>query len=244
MKSELDCKYEIDIEVSDLNQDNVLKPYGYQKIFAKIAEQHLDNIDLNIDVTMKNNLAWALVSLSVEIIQPVIGCMKLYAKTWFSQKKGPFYRREFLFEDSKGDVLFKGATYSVLLDVKKRKIYRSNDLPFFISEPIEEFTIEAKPKFKTLTEFVNIEDRKVYNSYIDRLGHVNNMRYGEFAYDAFTDEEKNNLRNLKRMDVFFLNELLDNDLFSILKGQDGNKIIFRGYNKSRDNIAFNIVIQF
>jgi hypothetical protein len=46
-----------------------------------------------------------------------------------------------------------------------------------LHEPTENFTIESGPTF-------------------DRLGHVNNCRYGEFAYDAFTDEERQNLTRL------------------------------------------------
>ena len=93
-------------------------------------------------------------------------------------------------------------------------------------------------------EFDKIAERKVFNSYIDYLGHVNNCRYGEFAYDAFTDEERQNLARLKRMDFYFLSELRNKDTFSVLKTYDGNKLLIRGYNNIKDNLAFDIIMEF
>lgn len=244
MNSEKDYVYEIETEVSDLNEHNILKPYAYQKIFAKIAEQHLNRINLNVDTTMKSNLAWALVSLSFELVKPVEGCTKMFANTWHAHQKGPYFRRELVFKNENDEVMFQGSTFSILLDVEKRTICRNKELPFSLPEPIEDFTIEAGPTFKTKMEFIKVDERKVYNSYIDCLGHVNNCRYGEFAYDAFTDEEREKLIELKRMDIYFLSELRSKDTFSILKAYEDNRMIIRGYNDTKADIAFDIILRF
>ena len=107
--------YEVTPDLSDLNENGFLKPYAYQNLFAKIAEEHLSKIDLNMDTTIKYNLAWALISLSFEIVSPVRGIGKLFAQTWHSGKKGPYYRRELVFKNSEGDIL--GSTFSILLDL-------------------------------------------------------------------------------------------------------------------------------
>ena len=78
--NELDYVYDVEIEVSELNENNFLKPYAYQNIFAKIAEQHLNKINLNVDTTMKYNMAWVLMSISIEIVKPVEGCTSQYLK--------------------------------------------------------------------------------------------------------------------------------------------------------------------
>lgn len=243
MNFEKDYVYEIETEVTDLNEYNVLKPYAYQKLFAKVAEQHLSSVNANVDTTMKSNLAWVLVSLTFELAKPVEGCVKMFAQTWYSQRKGPYFRREIVFRDGNGEVIFQGSTFSVLLDVEKRTIYRKKELPFTISEPIEEFTIEACPTFKTDMDFCKVDERKVYNSYIDCLGHVNNCRYGEFAYDVFTDEERLKLTKLKRMEFYFLSELRAKDTFSILKTYDDNKVLVRGHNDTKDDVSFDIIFE-
>lgn len=244
MKVEKDYIYEIENEVSDLNENMLLKPYAYQKMVAKVVEQHLNEYKVNVATTMKSNLAWALASLSFEIVKPVEGCMKMFANTWHSQRKGPYFRREIIFKNENDEVIFKGSTFSILLDIEKRTIYRKKKLPFFPFEPYEEFTIKADPTIKTKLKFVKVDERKVYNSYIDCIGHVNNCRYGEFAYDVFTDGEREDLIKLKRMNIYFSSELRSKDVFSILKAYDGGNIMVRGYNETKECIAFDIVLEF
>lgn len=241
---EKDYIYEITTEISELNENGHLKPYVYQNLFAKIAEQHLDKVNLNIDTTMKYNLAWVLISLSLEVVTPVSGCIKMYAQTWFSNKKGPYYRRELIFRDEKGNVLFKGSTFSILLDLTTRTVYRKKDTPFYMSSPINEITITATPSYKTSLTFKEIDRRKVYNSYIDWLGHVNNIRYGEFAYDALTEGEKRNLDRLKRYEIFFLAELKNNDEFSISRAKEADNIIIKGTNLKSEQTSFEVVMNF
>ena len=52
-----------------------------------------------------------------------------------------------------------------------------------------------------------MDQRKVYNSHMDSLGHVNNICYGKFAYDALSETECMNMHNLKRIDLYFRSEL-------------------------------------
>lgn len=244
MNIEKDYVYEAGLDISALNENSIMKPYAYQNLFAQIAEQHLNRLNVNANNTIKYNLAWVLMSLSFEIVKPIEDCTRLYANTWYSKRKGPFFRREFMFKNQDGDLLFHGSTFSVLLNIEKRTIFRKRELPFKLTEPNNVFTIHASPGFKTNTAFNKVDERKIYNSYIDRLGHVNNCRYGEFAYDTFTDKERQNLKKLKRMDIFFVSELRNRDTFSILKAYEDNKILVRGSNNIKNNTAFDIVFEF
>ena len=241
---EKDNIYEIHSDIADLNKDNLLKPYGYQKLIGQIIDWHLDKMDVKLDMTLEYNLAWAFVSLAVEIVKPVEGIIMMYAQTWHSKRRGPFFRREFIFKNESGEILFQGASYSVLLDIEKRSIYRKNELPFDLFEANEDFVIEASPTMKINSVFMKTDERKAYNSYIDRLAHVNNIRYGEFAYDALSVNECNNLRNLNRFDLYFKAEIKHNDIFSILKAYDDKLIIVRGNNETNSNISFDVIFEF
>lgn len=242
MKLETEYIYELETELADLNENNLLKPQGYQKLFVQLGDMHLNNIDINVDSIIKYNLAWAFVSISIEIVKPVSGLVKLMGKTWHSHRRGPFFRREYLFTDSNGNILFKGCSFSVLLDMEKRTVYRKKDLPFYISPPINEFTIEAEANKKVDMDFIKVEDRKVYNSYIDCLGHVNNLKYSEFAYDTFTSYEIENLKNLNRMDIYFRSELRNGDILSIYKNKKNNIIFIRGDKGEKEDTSFDVVL--
>lgn len=243
MDPEREYVYEHQVEVAELNENGYLKPYAYQLIFAEIADQHLTRLGLNVDFTGQFHLAWALISLTVEIRQPVYGTQKLFANTWFSQRKGPYFRREFQFRNEKGELVFCGTTYSVLLDLEKRTVYRKRELPFDIGEPTQELMVEASPSFKEKHVYVPVEQRRVYGSYLDWLGHVNNCRYSEFAYDALTPQQRAQLHRLRRMDVYFHSELRMDDLFTVERC-DEDKIYFHGHNDTKGDTSFYVVMDF
>lgn len=244
MNSEISYTYETEIEVAFFNENKIVKPYAYQNLFAQVADKHLNNYNLNVDTTMKYNLAWALVSLSVEIVNPITNCMDVYASTWHSAKVGPYFRREYLFKDKNGNTLFHGSSFSVLLDVVNRSVYRKKEYPFEIHEPIPEFTIDASPSFKTQLDYEKVDSRIVKNSYLDCLGHVNNCRYSEFAYDTFTDNEVQNLDKIKRIDIYFHSELRNKDNFSILKTYSDDKMFIRGENNTKGDKSFDIIFSY
>lgn len=244
MNNEKDYIYEVVPDVSELNEYGLLKPYAYQNLFGIIAERHLNKINLNVDTTMKYGLAWVLISISLEIIKPVNGCNKLYAQTWHSQRKGPFFRRELLFKDEDSTLLFYGSTFSVLLDLETRNVFRKKEPPFYIDAAIKEFTMKASPYFKTALSFKEVDQRRVYNSHIDCLGHVNNTRYGEFAYDALCLAEKENIKKMKRYEVFFTSELRSNDTFSVQRASIDNQIIIRGVNNANRETSFDVLMDF
>lgn len=244
MEAEKDCVYELPATASYLNQYNQFKPYAYQVLFEQMAERHLYKLNLTVDDTMKHGLAWALISMSVEVITPIEKNMTLYGHTWFSQKRGPYFRRELLLEDAEGRTMFKGSTHSVLLDIEKRSVYRKKEVPFPMHEPTPIFLLDASPSFKMNAELTPVMERSVLASYIDCLGHVNNCRYGEFAYDIFTEEEQEKLKRLKRMDINFLSELRLGDRFTMGKSEEGNVIYIQGYNNTKEDVSFNIAMWF
>lgn len=235
---ERDHVYTVETEVSDLDECGLLKPHAYQRLFARIAEEHLNMLDLNVAATMRHQLAWALVTMSLEIRRPISGCMRLHANTWYSHRRGPYFRRELVFRADDGEIVFHGSTFSVLLDVESRTVFRKKALPFEIGEPLEVFTIEAGPAFERLEGFERIEARRVRNSHLDALGHVNNTRYGEFAHDALTEPECRDLPNLARIDLQFVSELRRGDVFTVWKAVADNRICIQGQNAETGGISF------
>lgn len=244
MISEKERVYQLETTVSFFNQYSQLKPYAYQVLFEQMAEKHLSDLEINVDTIMKYGLSWVLVSMSVEILKPIEPGAVLFGSTWYSQHRGPYFRRELIFKDASGDVVFQGSSYSVLFDIEKRSIFRKKEVPFPMFEPTEILLLDASPSFKTEMAFDRIVERVAYPSYIDCVGHVNNCRYGEFAYDTFTSKELENLKNLKRMDFYFLSELRCDDHFYMEKAYDENKILIRGYNRTKDDVSFNIIMSF
>jgi Acyl-ACP thioesterase len=215
LQNESQCTYACTVGMELLNGRGVMKPYGYQALIMDIAERHLRQFRLGVDDLLQKGMSWVLVSSSVEILQPVRAEMTLTARTWHSEQDRLTFRRELCFTDPQGQPVFSAATFSVLMDVRERRILRPDRLDFDIGQPHSEFLIEASPKLHCKGEMLPCDRRRVYPSCIDRLGHTNNCRYPEFAYDALTEGEISALANMRRMDVYFKSELKPGEYFTV-----------------------------
>lgn len=222
------CRYDLDVEFYFLNEYDILKPSAYPALFAQLSERQLTKFNMDNNRTMEFGLAWALISISIDIIRPIDRCMTLSARTWFSGRKGPYYRRELVFENNDGGVMFQGSTFSILMDVTNRKVFRKKETPFKVTPAQTEYCTEADPRYRPGDSYLPVDSRSVHPSDIDKLGHVNNRRYGDFAYDVLTESEIQRLAHLKRLDFHFMSELRKNQDFQLEKSIEANRIRVRG----------------
>ena len=90
-----------------------------------------------------------------------------------------------------------------------------------------------------------IERRRVRPSMTDGVGHVNNTKYGDFVYDAMTDEERGKLLDIRRIDVWFNYELREGDEFEIFKSvEDNGTLCFTGKRVGESKSSFDMKISF
>lgn len=244
MKNELEKVYKISPLFEHFNEKNILKPFGYQHMFNYVANTHLKDTNQGVGVVIDNRYAWVLVSFTMEIYQAVSELVSFNGRTWFTGNTGPYYRREYELKDDNGELVAVAASYSVLLDMETRTVYRQKELPFEKLTEININLLEAKTRFRENEEFDQIHGRKVYNSHLDNLGHVNNLRYTEYIYDAFTEEEVELLPFMNKYELYFHNEMKLNNEFSVEKHTSSNKMIFNINNKSLNEKAFSAVFHY
>ncbi|MDR0405685.1 MAG: hypothetical protein LBH54_02695 [Clostridiales bacterium] len=243
MENERNFEYHIQLVGNDFNEDGVIKPYVYQNMIQYAAECHLKKLRLDTDVMAARQLAWVLAGMTIEAEHPPAGCVRVAGQTWHSETKGPYFRREFIFFDDAGQVVFRGASFSVLIDLCKRSVLRKFTLPAALGNGNGEFVIaQAKPNFREAEAYDFRERRKVRNSDMDLLGHVNNTRYCEFAYDALSREEKS--RAVKGVAVNFAGELQSDETVGIYKGIRGDAVYIKGVRESDGKKSFDVAFTF
>lgn len=241
LQNEASNIYRYDVSMDMLDGNVVMKPCGYQKIICDVAEMHLNRIHLNVDDLAKYNVSWVLVSSSFEIITPIRSEISLIGRTWHSEQNRLTFRRDLAFTDQEGRPLFHAATFTVLMDLTARRIVRSDRAGFEIGEPFPQFTMEASPKLRSRAEMQVCDHRRIYPSYIDCLGHTNNGRYSEFAYDALTPNELENLADMRRMDLYFTSELKLGDTFTVRRSSPeitGGELMIDGINDETGKQSF------
>lgn len=245
MQNEKDRLYSLEPLFEHFNEHHELKPMGYQHIINILANDHLKNTDQGVGVLLGGKFAWVIVSLTYEIIKPIKELKNLFGKTWYAGRRGPFYRREYLVLDENGDVLVKAGSYSILMDLSNRSIYRNKELPFQLLVENNEYLLECEPRLKEVFDFDEVsKERRVYSSYLDPIGHVNNLRYPEVVYDFFNEEEIKKLGKIKRIEQYFQKELQKDETFVVKKVNLEKRAVFEVFNTETNEKAFTLVLHY
>lgn len=241
LSNETERSYSYDVSMDMLNGDALMKPCGYQTLICEIAERHLRQFHLNVDDLAPYHLSWVMISSSFEIVRPIVGQPTVIGRTWHSEQERLTFRRDFSFIDTDGTPLFHAVTFSVLMDTDTRKIVRPDKLPISIGQPYPSFVMEASHKLHPNGDMQPCDRRRIYPSHIDCLGHTNNCRYSEFAYDALTDDELRRLDTLRRMNIYYKSELRLGDSFTMRRSAPGvtnGELLIDGVNDATGKQSF------
>ncbi len=236
MNTEQQHIHKVKVDFAYLDAQGYIKPHGYQHIIGKVIDEHLSLYKVDFSSCLEKKLGWVMVSLHIDIKKHIQGCANLHIRTWHSERKRIYFRRELKAFDADGNIVFVATMYSVLMDFSTQSIYRKSELPFTLQSPHPEFTLDASPVFKEKLSFKKIGERTVFRSFIDAFGHVNNCRYGEFIFDALPDEHAD-MSKIQGFGIYFCSELKLNDVFH-MEANMSDKITLHGHNTSTQKTSF------
>ena len=225
--NELNLKHNINVDISMYNSNGDFTISAYQRMIMGMIEEHLDLLKLGEKYLMeKHGISWVLLSTSIELCRKILPTEKLTGSTWHSGGRIPSFRRDFVFYDENGSTVALGATVSTLFEKESRRLCLNKDKISVVDLPPNAPVLEnLERRLKVDAPLSVIDVRRVRPSMTDGVGHVNNTRYGDFAYDAMTADERNRLGDLKRIDVWFNYELLEGDEFEIIKSCESDEVI-------------------
>ena len=223
--SEKQHTYRRIISAADIYANGYIKPGSALDFYQRVVEEHMHGYGLDIFTMVDSGCAWTLVSADILFYPVTTGRRHLDFKTWWILNS-PYFRREMIALSADGEPAFKCSTHSVLMDLSRRSIMRPSDLPFKIMEPSN--NSPAIPDAQARYKFdCGVESSGVYavtNSFVDILGHTNNVRYAEAAFDALGSDIIEN--GIKRMQMSFLCELTLSQEYEVFKSSgDGFSIV-------------------
>lgn len=205
---EQDMEYKVNMDMLMRNENNHFTPTGYQRMVMDVIERHFAWGGADESALLAKGVSWVMLSMTVEIKDKITSTEHLTAKTWLSEKNGFIYRRETAFYHEDGTLAFSGATFFAMIDVAKRRICRNPENYVPEPESYGDMLIEAQSRIKwEAVPMDKTEKISVRPSWLDAVGHVNNIRYFEIAYDALSDEEREKMDRLKRFEMYFIGEL-------------------------------------
>lgn len=218
---ERELSYEVQIDTSMFNGDGAATLPALQLMVIRGIMAHLSRLDMDAPALKKRfGVSWVMLSMSLELVRPVERSDRLHLHTWNAESKAPVYRREAVLHDEAGGLVLRAAERFAVLDLGTRRLSSNREAHDYChSLPAGETLMVAAGRRPDLPERLPlIETRTVRPSWIDGLGHMNNVRYGELVYDALP-EARARMRELRRADVWFMHELREGD--RVLMESDG-----------------------
>ena len=243
---ETDFSYPVSVDFDMYDGSGAFFPSAYQKMTSRVVEAHLPRVEMDMPRLMeKYNVTWVLLALSVELRRPLTPNDVLTAQTWHAGSRGTTYRRDIVLRDASGETVAVAATFSAVLDLATRRLCMDRSVLAQIDLPAGETLLEANAKFRDKSVYTEVERRIARPSWQDGNGHVHNVRYGEFVYDALSEAQRLALRELKRLDVWFLSELMPGQAFSVQKteAEDGS-VIVKGVLPQEEKASFAMKLSF
>ena len=215
--------YPLELGVAMFGGHGALKVSAYQELYMQAVEPHLKNIGMDEAKLMREmEVAWVLIAMTAEPLRTIHPDDALHARTWNTTENARLlFRREFAFYDEAETPVLRGATFSALLDLKKRRVCTDRELIGRFTLPAGETLLEASDRLRMKTPAETpAETLTARPSWEDAVGHVNNFRYGEMVYDALSDAERGRMAELSRLELYFVNETKPGDRLALHRVED------------------------
>lgn len=225
--------YDVHADMTMCGAGGTLTPSGWQKLVVEMIERHLENIGMGEQELLDRiGMSWILLSTHVKTERKIKLGEHLTGRTWNSGLTPPVFRRDLEFLDADGVRVATAATYSTLLSAAERRFCTDRTVMDSLWLPAGEKIIDAERRAPRLGDFAAVEERTARPSMTDGMGHVNNVRYGEFVYDALTSAERAAMDELTALDVWFFAEIREGDKFSVERTAVPGGVAVRGVLKS------------
>ena len=230
------------IEISDVDFTKKLKLSTLFGYFQEIASEHAENLGLGFDTLIhKYGVTWILMRMRVEIIRNPLWNEEIVVETWPQEPKKLEFERDFYVRDIDGNIIIKGVSTWLMIDIKDRQIKKSDTIPVEYPPIRKERAIECKlGKIKASGALQTAYTKVVGYSDIDLNLHLNNSKYIDYITDCFSIESHQKY-SVKSIEVSYLNEALPGDTLTLYKDVSslGSNIVYiEGVNEQENKTIF------
>ena len=212
----------IHVDFRDVDFKKQLKLSSLFSYFQDTAGFASEELNLGIqDLIEKYGVTWVLMRIRTDILRYPRLHEEITIETWPTTKSRVEFNRDFLVRDQNNEVIIKGVSSWVLMDIETRRIKRTNtidaDYPLTNQRAIS-------CELGKIRDFGSLETayrKTIGYSDIDINGHLTNSKYVDFIMDCFSVEEHRE-NDIHSLEVNYLQEAFPGE--TLLLQKDVSKI--------------------
>lgn len=228
----------------DVDMSGTLRPASFLNFAQEAANIHADYLGVGYDSMHITRKAWVLARMHVIFHKLPKWRDHVNIQSWHKGANGfQFFRDFVVFDKEGGEKLISATTTWLVIDIDTRRMSKYPEMSDDENKCIKEDVIaEAAPKivlpkdsspFFVMKHVVNYSD-------LDMNGHVNNVKYTEWAMNAIELDVVNN-RPVKELAINFNNEILPGDSVDIYRyseTDENGSLIYYIEGKVNDKSSF------
>ena len=231
--SEIKYEMNINFRTNDFDADDYITPTAILSLFQDIAGLHANHLNLGFKDCYNMGYYWVLVRNKFEIFKNPTPLTKGRLETWPHEKGRVDFNREYALYDEFGDIIARGLSKWVLIDIEKRRIARTDNITYGDGEYVSfnYYQDVEKVVLPDIKLFKHVASHTVLKRDLDHNKHMNNSKYTDIIFDVIPNDIKINKLNIEYIKEVKLNDIIDiyeysDDLYIYHLGLSGENKIF------------------
>jgi len=185
-------------------------------VMLEAAWAHAQIMDWGYDDLKSNNLFWVLSRFYLQVEKYPAWQDEITLHTWSAGTDGVYAYREYVIEDSKGDIILKASSAWLILDMESHKIFRLSDYKTTFPKRIDVNACRNPKRIKPDAHSKELIFSPVLFSELDINKHFNSVKYVERVLDDFGIDFLN-AHEPAEMEVNYLKEAVAGDSIAVTR---------------------------
>lgn len=187
-------------------------------ILIEAAWAHAQVMDWGYDSLKSNNLFWVLSRIYFQVEKYPVWQDQLTLITWSAGTDGMYAYREYILENELGEVILRGSSAWLILDMETRKIFRLSDFRATFPKHIDNRACRNPKRIKPDIHPETLHFNPVLFSELDINQHFNSVKYVERVLDDFGIDFLDRFEP-SELEVNYLKEGVSGDMIAVTRTQ-------------------------
>ncbi|MBQ8302069.1 MAG: hypothetical protein IJX97_00785 [Clostridia bacterium] len=216
----MEYRMKTEVDVHDVDYNGVAKTSSIMRYIQTAAQCQLTEGGMSYDNLKKNNRAFILSRLKLEILKPLRAYAPLTAVTYPCESRGYSFLRCYALE-SDGEVVARAISVWALIDTESRGLVKVNDFDLGLPTlPKNELVLAA---MKLPTTLMDVGGYGVHYGDVDQNRHMNNTKYPDM-YSNYLPLEGKMIRSIT---INYANEAQIGEKLRVLRAEEDGLFYFR-----------------